>query len=357
MGCFNISNERKKFSKKTLQQKVEISNNYFQSINSKYILQHILSYLPKKKQLEIIKYNKMYQERLGVNDNDYKEFCEKNTPIEIEIIVNDYEGKIIDISDDKEYPYVHIYFDESKKEIKTHYLKKSHKVKKIKILLDYQINSFRKLFCDCQNIKSLSFIKFYRNNIQDMSYMFSGCIYLQKLNLSNMTTDNVEDMSHMFEYCGCLKELNVCNFNTNNVTDMSHMFYRCSSLEELNLSNFDTNKVEYMDYMFSECSSLEELNLFSFNTNNVSNMNYMFSKCSSLKELNLSNFKTNNVINMNNMFRKCSSLKKLNLSNFKTDKVIDINDMFYSCNSNLKVEIDISVNKRIKYQNPKLIIV
>ena len=80
------------------------------------------------------------------------------------------------------------------------------KATKIKIIIDYQIISFEKLFEGCYCIESIIFKKFYRNNI-----------------------------------------------NTNNVTDMSMMFNECSSLKKLNISNFNTNNVKYMNLMFDGC--------------------------------------------------------------------------------------------------------
>ena len=133
------------------------------------------------------------------------------------------------------------------KEIKNKYeINKIDKVTKIKIIIDYQIKSFKELFSDCYCIESINFKKFYRNNITDMSYMFYGCSSLKELNLNNFNTNNVTDMRNMFNGCSSLKELNLNNFNTNNVTNMSYMFYGCSSLKELNLNNFNTNNVTDM---------------------------------------------------------------------------------------------------------------
>ena len=78
---------------------------------------------------------------------------------------------------------------------------------KIKVIIDYQVKSFKELFYWCKCIESINFKKFYRNNITDMSWMFNGC--------------------------SSLKELNLNNFNTNNVTNMSYMFYGCSSFKEI----------------------------------------------------------------------------------------------------------------------------
>ena len=69
---------------------------------------------------------------------------------------------------------------------------------KIKIIIDYQVKSFKELFSGCYYIESINFKKFYRNNITDMSYMFAGCSSLKELNLNNFNTNNVTNMSDMF---------------------------------------------------------------------------------------------------------------------------------------------------------------
>ena len=70
---------------------------------------------------------------------------------------------------------------------------------KIKIIIDYQVKSFKELFSRCECIESINFKKFYRNNnITNMSYMFFGCSSLKELNLTNFNTNNVTDMCGMF---------------------------------------------------------------------------------------------------------------------------------------------------------------
>ena len=63
------------------------------------------------------------------------------------------------------------------------------------------MKSFKELFCFCECIESLKFIKFYRNNITNMEGMFSFCSSLKELNLSNFNTNNVTNMNYMFEGC------------------------------------------------------------------------------------------------------------------------------------------------------------
>ena len=277
------------------------------NIKSKFILEKIFNNFKKKKLLDFIKYNKKLKKRINMNVNDYKEYSEKYSSIDIEIklVKNEY-GEFIKIKDEDKI-YYHIYFDSNKEEIKMNYIDYNAKIKIIKIIIDYQVKSFENLFCFCKCIKSKNFKKFYRNNINNMSFMFYKCSSLKKIiNLKNFNTNNVEYMGNMFDRCSSLKELNLNNFNTANVSDMGYMFYGCSALKELNVSTFNTSNVIDMSYMFYGCSSLKKLNLNSFITNNVSNMTLMFYGCSSLNELNINNFNTTNVTNMSDMFLGCS---------------------------------------------------
>ena len=104
----------------------------------------------------------------------------------------------------------------------------------IKIIINYPVKSFKELFKDCEFINSIFFIKFYRNNVTNMSDMFSGCSSLKELNLSNFNTNNVI-MWDMFSGCSSLKELNLSNFNTIHATNMGRMFSGCS--DELKKKN------------------------------------------------------------------------------------------------------------------------
>ena len=197
-------------------------------------MRKLFGIMQKRISLKIIKYNINIQKRMNININNYKDFFEKFSSIELEIIPiqNEY-GPFINIKEEDK-KYFHIYFNNNKAEIKKTELNKEDKVSKINIIIDYQIKSFEKLFYKCECIESINFKKFNRNNITDMSYMFCGCSSLKELNLNNFNTNNVTNMSGMFSGCSSLKELNLNNFNTNNVTNMSCMFDGCSSLKELN---------------------------------------------------------------------------------------------------------------------------
>ena len=70
----------------------------------------------------------------------------------------------------KDKSYYHIYFNDNKEEIKNKYkINKKDKLTKIKIIIDYQVKSFKELFSWCECIKSINLKKFYRNNLK---YLF-----------------------------------------------------------------------------------------------------------------------------------------------------------------------------------------
>ena len=154
------------------------TNPIIDNIKSRYILSKIIDIMPKKKKLEIVKYNKRIQNRLNLNVKDYKEYSETFTPIEIEIIpAKGKYGSFINI-DENDKLYYHIYFNDNIEEIKNkyeikkdifgvtkheYYIKEEDKVTKIKIIIDYQVKSFKKLFFNCKCIKSINFKKLYRN--------------------------------------------------------------------------------------------------------------------------------------------------------------------------------------------------
>ena len=309
MNSKTITKSKKSNKKKSI--------NYFENLKSDYFLIKVFGNIKRNKSLGVVQYNKILQKRLNFNINDYKEYSQLYSSIEIEI--HPYEipnSKFINISD-KDKEYFHIYFDNSKEEIKRNYFNEDEKkVKTIKIKIDYQVESFEQLFENCTCIFSINFKKFYRKNITDMSFMFYKCEILNEINFSSFDCSNVTNMKSMFAECKFLEELNLSNFNTNNVTDMSNMFGGCTALKKINVSSFNTENVTQMNSMFDQCSSLEEINLSNFNTSNVTNMGYMFYKCKTLKKLDLSNFNDNKLERLFAIFSGCSSLTEINLSNF-----------------------------------------
>ena len=203
MGSYNVlSNKNKKETSYQTKLPSLLTN-----IKSKHILKGIFNNLQKRKFLEIIRYNKSIQNRLNIDSDDYKNYF---TPIEIELTLVKVEDEFVLFMNrlqKSEKFFYHIYFNNNKEEIKRRYLKKNEKVKKVKIVIDYQKLSFEHLFSDCKYIETINFKMFYRRNIINMSHMFYNCSSLKKLVLSNFNTDNVTDMSYMFYGCRALEEL------------------------------------------------------------------------------------------------------------------------------------------------------
>ena len=310
------------------------SKNKLIKIRCNYFLEKLFNILEKKKSLDLIKYNKKLKKRINININDYKEYLEIYSSIEIEInpMINKF-GKFINIKDEDSI-YYHIYFNNNKEEIKRNYINKDEGIKIIKIIIDYQIKSFKELFNDCKIIEYIYFKKFYRNNINNMDLMFSGCSSLKEIKgINNFNTINVTIMGGMFQECNELEYLDLSNFNTMNVIDMEGMFNNCYKLKEIKgVNNFNTINVTNMRIMFHLCKELEYLDLSNFNTMNVTDMGWMFNECHKLKEIkNINNFNTINVNNMSAMFQRCKEIQYLDLSNFNTIKVSNMNYMFNQC--------------------------
>ena len=197
------------------QSKLINSDNILQNLKSDYFIQKFFDYIQKRRKLKTIRYNKSIQKRINLNINHYKEYSEKYSSIEIEIkpMENKY-GRFIKIKEGDE-EYYHIYYNDNKKEeIKSTSLNENDKVSKINIIIDYQVESFYKLFYYCKCIESICFKKFYRNNLTNMSGMFCGCSSLKELNLNNFNTNNVIHMSYMFSKCTDELKLKLkCKFN------------------------------------------------------------------------------------------------------------------------------------------------
>ena len=141
---------------------------YFENVKSDYALRKLFVMMNKNKLLEILRFNKKLQKRLNININDYRK-CSK---IEIELKRSDNKyGQFINITDEEK-EYCHIYFDNSSHEVNKNYLGCDEEFKTIKIIFDYQVKSFEKLFYNCNCIDSIFFKKFYSNNVINMSGMF-----------------------------------------------------------------------------------------------------------------------------------------------------------------------------------------
>ena len=132
-------------------------------IRSKYVLKQIVDNITKDKLLRLINFNKTLQKKLDISINDFKKYYEE---IEIELIPIKAENKNKFINIDAENKsYYHIYFNDNKKEINKDYINRNDQVSIIKIIIDYPVESFAKLFCGCECVEYIYFRKFYRNNI------------------------------------------------------------------------------------------------------------------------------------------------------------------------------------------------
>ena len=146
----------------------------FKNIKSDYFLEKVFNNLEKKKKLNIVKYNKNVNKRLNVNINDYKEYSEKYSSIEIEIKpIEPINGEYCDFfniktREEEDGRYYHIYFNNNEEEEKRNFISKYEEIKIIKIIIDYQVKSFQGLFYKCDCIESINFKKFYRNNINNI---------------------------------------------------------------------------------------------------------------------------------------------------------------------------------------------
>ena len=108
----------------------------FDNLKSDFFLRKLFDLIKINKSLAIIKHNKKLQKRTKLTFNDYKEFSQLYSSIEIELKISDNKyGKFINIKDNEN-------------------------VKMIRIIIDYQVKSFKELFKDCEWINSIFFKKF-----------------------------------------------------------------------------------------------------------------------------------------------------------------------------------------------------
>ena len=161
-------------------------------VKSNYILEKISANIKLNKTLELIRYNKLLQKRLNKNSYDYKHYLST----EFELIMEYKSGKFININDNNK-SSINIYLDNSKIESQKNAINSSDKIHKIKIMINRELKSFSGLFMDCKNIKKITVIKCYSNNIINMSSMFKGCVSLKEIILDKLITSEVIDISHM----------------------------------------------------------------------------------------------------------------------------------------------------------------
>ena len=257
---------------------VEYEYNYtnINKLHSPFVFRKIMKYLCDRNLLDLLRYNNRFQNLVNLTNNSYIAYSRLFSSIKIELYIDRSKikyGKFINIIEENDKKYIHIYFNKKfNKKINRTYIKSNDKIKVIDIIIEHPITSLKDLFNDCIIIQKINFITFNRNNITNMSHMFSNCYSLCEINLNNFNTENVLDMSYMFNKCSSLEFLNLKSFNTSNVIDMSFMFYRCDSLQILYCNNFITLNVINIDHIFGYCLYLEniDIDIFKMNTKLIS---------------------------------------------------------------------------------------
>ena len=99
------------------QPKLIDSINMLKNLISDYFIKKFLNYMHERKRSEIIRYNKSIQRIINIDINNYKEYSEKYSSIEIEIIpMKDKYGKFIYIEEeDKKYYHIYLMITKKKK--------------------------------------------------------------------------------------------------------------------------------------------------------------------------------------------------------------------------------------------------
>jgi len=150
----------------------ETDNSLFGKVKNNYLLGILFDFLNLKKKLNIIRYNKNLQKRLGKDINDY---IKEDWKIIIEITPKENEyGKFINISTGK---YYHIFFNDNLEEMKRDYITVEDYVNKIKIVIDYEIKNLFGLFYKITFIRKINFIKFRRNDIKNIYFFLKNVLH------------------------------------------------------------------------------------------------------------------------------------------------------------------------------------
>ena len=307
------------------------SKNALDNIKSDFFIRKIFDLIPKNISFRIVNYNKKLQKKLKINIKDFIEINDiyGATTIEIIPMKNKY-GKFINI-EEKDKTYYHIYFNDNKKEIKNKYsINEEDKVEKIKIRINYKVDSFNYLFKECNCIESIDFKK-YCCKKGKIEYIFFGCSSVKELNLSNFSNIKITNTKSIISGCSSLQKINLSNFHNIEIINFKETFSECTSLKEFVASNFHNIEIINMFSTFSGCSSLQKIKLSNIHNNKIVNIYYTFSGCKSLKEFEANNFYKDEIVNMKENFSECSLLKQLNLSNFNDNEIVNMNSVFTGC--------------------------
>ena len=131
----NSGNVSKNENLKQIKSKVD-----FRKLKCDYFMINLFDIMKKNKTLKIVKFNKKLQKRLNININNYKEYSQLYSLIEIELKLdgNKYDEKNWFIYD-KEKEYYHIYFDNSNEEIEKNNSKTQQNSSPIKTIFELSI--------------------------------------------------------------------------------------------------------------------------------------------------------------------------------------------------------------------------
>ena len=106
------------------------------NLKSLHIFKKLVNFVPKIKYLEIFVHSKKLQKKLNISIDTYIKLYNQ---IEIEIIPDmskisedGNKNKFINIKEESEKSFYHIYFNESNEEIKRNYINKNEKYLKLK---------------------------------------------------------------------------------------------------------------------------------------------------------------------------------------------------------------------------------
>ena len=164
------------------------------TIRSKYIIKIILLNLNEYVLLNFIKYNKNYIDICEKSKDDYK-----NLHFKIEIQLFPFEnkkGNIINLTG-KNMDSVQIFYNNNYQERKINLKIEKNETIIINIIIDKGIDSLEGLFRGIKCLKRINFIKFFRQDITNMSNLFKGS-NIEIVEFSKINTDNVTNMSCMF---------------------------------------------------------------------------------------------------------------------------------------------------------------
>ena len=101
------------------QSKLIIANNQLKNVKSDYFIQKFFGYIPKRKSLETVRYNKSIQKRINININHYKAYCEEYSSIELDIIPKKGEyGEFININEEDKNIFIYTLMTIKKKKLK-----------------------------------------------------------------------------------------------------------------------------------------------------------------------------------------------------------------------------------------------